>query len=80
MVLVFLTIAYELNGFEPAGLTRAELCEVTAGVGRVRGALDALEVRVAAVVDDLDDDGGDGESMMRSQGRVSKREAARSAS
>ena len=76
---MFEAIACQLNNFEAAGLGRVALCDVTAGIGRVRGGLDALEVRVTAAVDDLDDDGGDAESMMRNQGRVSKREAARRA-
>lgn len=75
--MVFEPIVAELKGFEVEGLSRRGLCDVTAGIGRVRGALDALEVRVASTVDDLGDDGGDAESMMRSEGRVSKREAAR---
>jgi len=79
VLFVFEAITYELNGFEAKGLARTDLGDVTAGIGRVRGALDALEVRVAATVDDLDDNGGDVESMMRSQGHVSKREAARRA-
>jgi hypothetical protein len=36
-----------------------------------------LEVRVAAAVENLGDDGGDAESMMRSEGHVSSREARR---
>ena len=74
---MFEAVIGELKGFEVSGLARAELCDVTAGIGRVRGALDALEVGVAAAVDGLADDGADSESMMRNHGRVSKREASR---
>jgi hypothetical protein len=75
--LVFERIVTELKAFEAAGLSRRELCDVTAGMARVRGALDALEVRVAAAVEALDDKGGDVESMLRAEGGMSTREAHR---
>ena len=74
---MFEALAVELNRFSVEGLGRRELCDVTAGVGRVRGALDALEVRLVAAVGGLDDCGGDAGSMIRAEGRCSKREASR---
>jgi hypothetical protein len=72
---VFDRIVAELKAFQAAGLSRRELCDVTSGMAKVRGALDALEIRVAAAVDGLGDKGGDAESMLRAQGHMSTREA-----
>jgi hypothetical protein len=74
---VFEQITTELNAIEPVGWSRRELCDVTAGMARVRGALDALEIKVAAGVDALGDRGGDVESLLRSEGGMSAREARR---
>jgi hypothetical protein len=76
-LLVFERIVTELKSVEVAGLARRELCDVTAGMARVRGALDALEVEVAAAVEALGDKGGDVESMLRAEGGMSTREARR---
>ena len=74
---MFEALADQVNGFRVEGLERRELCDVTAGVAKLRGALDVLEIRLVAAVDGLDDAGGDAESMMRNEGRCSKREAKR---
>lgn len=62
------TIVRELGRLHVHGLDRRELCDLTSDIGRVRGALDALEVRLVAVVGALGDAGGDAESMLRSEG------------
>jgi hypothetical protein len=74
---VFERIVAKLKAFDVSGLSRGQLCDVTRAIAKVRGALDALEVRVAAAVENLGDDGGDAESMMRAQGGMSTREARR---
>lgn len=74
---MFEALVSELSSVDVSVLSRRDLCAVSAGVARVRGALDALEIRMVAAVDELGDGGGDAESMLRSEARISKREAAR---
>ena len=70
-------VVSDIKRTEVSGLTRPQLCDLTAEIGQARGALDALEVEVSVAVDSLEDNGADAESIMRNQGRCSKREAAR---
>ena len=74
---MFDRIVAKLKAFEVSGLSRRQLCDVTRAIARVRGALDALEIRVAAAVQALGDRGGDVESMLRAEGHMSAREARR---
>ena len=56
-------------------MDRVSLGDVTAVIGRVRGALDGLEARVASALDGLDDHGPGASTTMRSRGGCSQRKA-----
>ena len=52
---MFDRIVAKLKAFEVSGLSRRQLCDVTRAIAKIRGALDALEIRVAAAVEALGD-------------------------
>lgn len=59
------------------GLTRAELTERVECVRELKAGLAAYEARLAVAIDALDDSGLDSRGVLRSNGRVSGRTAAR---
>lgn len=58
---------------------RRELCDLAAGVARMRAALDAFDARLGAELDAKDDGGPGSAAMYRAAGRCSQREADRRA-
>ncbi|MFQ5556926.1 MAG: DUF222 domain-containing protein [Acidimicrobiales bacterium] len=77
--MVFEASIEELSQLRVTGSGRAELRAVLAGLGRVRGAADALEAEVLAAIDALVDHGVDAASTVRSAQRCSARVARRKA-
>lgn len=58
---------------------RSGVCDVAAGVTRMRAALDSVDARVAVAVESLGDGGIGAAATLRGAGRVSQREADRKA-
>jgi len=69
----------ELAGENLCGLGRAELCDRVKTMAATRAGLAAFEARLCRAIDELNDSGPDGASVLRTVGRCSSRRAAASA-
>jgi hypothetical protein len=69
----------ELTAITVEGVDRRGLCDLAAGAGRLRAALDGFDARLATTLDALGDDGAGPSSMFRGATKCSQREADRRA-